>query len=174
MILTTSVSSLRPNTTASLKKYSYTPSLLIPPIHFHTLLLQTPSPSPLHQHIPNRTPILRPHKALNLALRQPLERLVTKHALADIRLASHDACLHKEDFLAEFLLLVGVGGGRGAFFGLVVRELADLRLGVVEVVVCDRVVADDPGVHVEAGGLHDDALGGLGGVSMGLYSSWGA
>ena len=42
------------------------------------------------------------------------------------------------------------------------RELANDRLGVVEVVVGDRVVADDPGVHVEAGGLHDDALSGLG------------
>jgi hypothetical protein len=47
----------------------------------------------------------------------------------------------------------------------VVGEVADLRLGVSEVVVGDRVVADDPGVHVEAGGLDDDALGGLGRLS---------
>lgn len=112
--------------------------------------------------MPNRAPVLGRNKRLNLRLGQPLELLVAKHALADVGLAGHDARLHEEDLLAELLLLVGVADGLLAgLVGLVVRELADGRLGVVEVVVGDGVVADDPGVHVEAGGLHDDALGGL-------------
>ena len=113
--------------------------------------------------MPDRAPVLRRNKRLNLRLGQPLELLVTEHTLTDVGLASHDACLHEEDLLAEFLLLVGVAeGGFAGFVGLVVGELADLRAFVVVVVVGDGVVADDPGVHVEAGGLHDDALGGLG------------
>ena len=112
--------------------------------------------------MPNRAPVLGSNKRLNLRLGQPLELLVAKHAVADVGLASHDARLHEEGLLAELLLLVGVfQGGFAGLVGLVVRELADDRLGVVEVVVGDGVVADDPGVHVEAGGLHDDALGGL-------------
>jgi len=113
--------------------------------------------------VPNGAPVLGRNKRLDLRLGQPLELLVAKHALADVGLAGHDAGLHEEDLLAELLLLVGVADGLLAgFVGLVVRELADGRLRVVEVVVGDGVVADDPGVHVEAGGLHDDALGGLG------------
>jgi len=120
-------------------------------------------PSPLNKHVPNGAPVLGRNKRLDLRLGQPLELLVAKHALADVGLAGHDAGLHEEDLLAELLLLVGVADGLLAgFVGLVVRELADGRLRVVEVVVGDGVVADDPGVHVEAGGLHDDALGGLG------------
>jgi hypothetical protein len=122
-------------------------------------------PSPLHKHVPHRGPVLEGNKRLDLALGQPLERLVAVDALADVCLAGHDARLHEEDLLAQLLLLVGVCRDL-AFRGLVVLEVADLGLGVGVVVVGDRVVADDPGVHVEAGGLDDDALGSLGGVML--------
>lgn len=111
--------------------------------------------------MPHRTPVLVGDKRLDLALGQPLEGLVAVDALADICLAGHDARLHEKDLLAELLLLEGVGQDL-ALGRLVVREVADLGLRVGEVVVGDRVVADDPGVHVKAGGLDDDALGGLG------------
>jgi hypothetical protein len=111
--------------------------------------------------VPHRAPVLAGNKRLDLALGQPLEGLVAVDALADISLAGHDARLHEEDLLAQLLLLVGVCFHL-ALGRLVVGEVADLRLGVSEVVVGDRVVADDPDVHVEAGGLDDDALGGLG------------
>ena len=119
------------------------------------------TPSPLRKHVPHRAPVLRGNERLDLALGQPLEGLVAVDALADVGLAGHDARLHKEDFFAQLLVLVRVCLDL-AFGGLVVRQVADLRLGVLEVVVGDWVVADDPCVHVEAGRLDDDALGGLG------------
>jgi len=125
------------------------------------------TPSPLRKHVPHRAPVLRGNERLDLALGQPLESLVTVDTLADVCLAGHDASLHEEDLLAELLLLVGVCLDL-AFRRLVVREVADLGLGVGVIVVSDWVVADDPGVHVETGGLDDDALGGL--VGFGLVS----
>lgn len=47
-----------------------------------------------------------------------------------------------------------------------VGEGAQLRLGVFERVVADRVVADDPGVHVDTSGLDDDALGSLRSIEL--------
>ena len=114
--------------------------------------------------MPHRAPVLAGDERLDLALGQPLEGLVAVDALADISLAGHNARLHEEDLLAELLVLVRVCVDL-ALGRLVVGEVADLRLGVGEIVVADRVVADDPGVHVEAGGLDDDALGGLRKVS---------
>jgi len=111
--------------------------------------------------VSHRAPVLVGDERLDLALGQPLEGLVAVDALADVCLAGHDACLHEEDLLAELLLLEGVCQDL-ALGRLVVREVADLGLAVCVVVVGNRVVADDPGVHVEAGGLDDDALGGLG------------
>ena len=145
------------------KIFIHTHAKVSPILFVHINITKHPySPLPLDKHVLDRAPVLRGNKRLNLRLGQPLELLVAKHALADVGLAGHDARLHEEDLLAELLLLVGVAeGGFAGFVGLVVRELADLRLGVVIVVVGDGVVADDPGVHVEAGGLHDDALGGL-------------
>jgi hypothetical protein len=142
-------------------RYSYTSTLRYRLYFLYKSLRIT---SPLHQHIPYRAPVLRGDKRLNLSLSQPLELLVAENTLANISLASHDARLHEEDFLAELLLLVGVCESclAGIAVGLVVRELANGRLGVVVVVVGDGVVADDPGVHVEASRLDDDALGGLG------------
>ena len=110
--------------------------------------------------MPHRAPVLGSDKRLDLALGQPLEGLVAEDALADVGLAGHDARLHEEDLLAELLLLEGVWLDR-ALRRLVVCEVGDLGLRVSVVVVGDRVVADDPGVHVESGGLDDDALGGL-------------
>jgi len=111
--------------------------------------------------MPDTAPILGRNKRLDLTLSQPPESPVAEDALADVGLAGHDARLHEEDLLAQLLLLVRVCLGRLAGDGLVVCELADLRLRVRVVVVGDWVVADDPGVHVQAGGLYDDALGGL-------------
>jgi hypothetical protein len=111
--------------------------------------------------VPHRAPVLGGDERLDLALGQPLESLVAVDVLADVGLAGHDARLHEKDLLAELLLLVGVCLDL-ALGRLVVREVADLGVRVGVVVVGDRVVADDPGVHVQSGGLDNDALGGLG------------
>lgn len=141
--------------------FIHTPTAVSPILLY--MQIPTFTPSPLHKHILHRAPVLGRNQALDLSLGKPLEGLVAKHALAHVRLAGHDARLHEEDLFAKLLLLVGVAqSGFAGVLGLVVREFADGGLGVVEVVVGDRVVTDDPGVHVEAGGLHDDALGGLG------------
>lgn len=65
-----------------------------------------------------------------------------------IGLPGHDARLHEEQLLAAQL---------GAGFGV------DTGVRVGEGAVGDWHVAHDPGVHVQAAGLDEDAFGGLGG-----------
>lgn len=77
-------------------------TIVVFPSLFHTQSKRLP----VHEHVPNRAPVLRGNQTLDLALGQPLEGLVAENVLAQVRLAGHNASLHEEDLLAVLLLLV--------------------------------------------------------------------
>lgn len=101
---------------------------------------------PIGQHVLDGAVVLRNHILLDLLLRQPLEVFETLRVYAQVGLSGEDAALHKEGLLAQQLDL-----------GL----LVDLRFPVIVDEVADRVVADEPGVHVDAGRFGQSSFCGL-------------
>lgn len=96
------------------------------------------------QHIPNSAEILLRDVLLDLLLREPLELAQAEQVVFKVSLAGHDARAHEERLHAAPLELPVLVVGR-------------------EDVVAGGSVADDPGVHVDAAGLGEDALCGLDG-----------
>lgn len=94
------------------------------------------------QHVLNGAEIPRAEVLLGLLLREPLVLAQAEQVALQVRLAGHDARAHEEGPDARPLELV-----------VLVRRVED--------VVARGGVADDPGVHVDAGGLGQDALSGL-------------
>lgn len=86
------------------------------------------------------------HELRDLILCQPLEILQAERAGREISLTSHDTRLHEEGLLAVKLSSSGL-----------VRD----GFAVVEDVMSGGVVADHPGVHVDAGRLGKGAFGSL-------------
>lgn len=100
-------------------------------------------PLPVGQHVLNMAVVLGPHKLRDLVLGQPLEIRQVLRIGGQVGLTGHDARLHEKGLLA-----LNLSSGR----------LVDTGLG--DVVSC-RVVADHPGVHVDAGRLAEGAFGSL-------------
>lgn len=127
------------------------PTHSAPPTH-------TTLPSSLHKHTPYTLPVAGLHSLHHLLLRQPLELLIAILISTDIRLSRHNPPLHKENLLTILLLLEGRDGGGGGDKG-VGGDGVEAGGGVVTGVVAYGVVADDPGVHIYAEGLDEDAFG---------------
>jgi hypothetical protein len=107
------------------------------------------STSSLCQHVLDLAPVAAVHFFLQFLLVQPLEVLETELICLEVYLASHDTRLQEEGLCA---VLLESSGGTG--------------FGVVELVVAYWDVADEPGVHVYSAGGGDDAVCGLGFVSI--------
>lgn len=84
--------------------------------------------------------ILRFELLLQLVTRQPLEIRIAKGVALEVCLAGHDAALEEEG-----LLSLRGDGAVLAYYG-------------VDDDVGDGDPADDPGVHVDSGGLVEDSL----------------
>lgn len=92
---------------------------------------------------------------LNLVLGQPLEVLQSQLVVREISLAGHDAALHEERLLAgEFLARL-----------ILPRGLEYVR------VMANGMVADEPGVHVDAGGLLECPFRGLATINLSARAS---
>lgn len=102
--------------------------------------------SPIDQHVLDVTVVLRQHVLGDLVLGQPLEVVQVLHIRSQVRLTCHDPRLHEEGLLTE-----GLGASR----------LVDPRFAVGIDMVPGRVVADHPGVHVDAGRLGKGTFGSL-------------
>lgn len=98
------------------------------PFDFYTYL-------PISQHILDRAEIFGSNMLLQLLFRQPLEIAQSKQVIFQIRLSCHDTCFHEKCLLANC-----------SFEGLFVEVRID------DVVACWDA-ANDPRVHVQAGGL---------------------
>lgn len=102
----------------------------------------------IRHHVPHPLEVRRRELLLQLLPREPLEVCVPKRVPLEVGLAGHDAALDEEGLLAALL-----DGAIWALGGLVDD-------------VGDGDAADDPGVHVGAGGLGEHSLGGLGGAEL--------
>ena len=100
---------------------------------------------PFSQHISDVAPVIPQHELLDLILGHPLEVLKVLDISAQVGLSCHDAALHEEGLFTK-----------DCSAGLVGLWLS----GVVDV-VADGVVANHPGVHVDAGRLREGTLSGL-------------
>lgn len=101
---------------------------------------------PIGQHVFNIAVVLRENVLCNLLLGQPLEVLQVLLVLSQVRLSGHDAALHEERLLAQYLCL---RGGVHLWSSEIVN------------VVADWVKAYHPGVHVNACSLLEGSFSGL-------------
>lgn len=126
-----------PTRSTMLYLYKFSPSCYFP-FAFHKF-----SHLPVRHHVADAAEVLGGQLFFELLARQPLKVGVAEGAALDVGLAGHDAAAEEE--------------GLGALFldGTVLGED-----GLVDE-VGDGDAADDPGVHVDAGGLIEDSLGGL-------------
>lgn len=99
---------------------------------------------PISQHVSDAAEILGADDLLQLLLRQPLEIVESKQISLEVSLSCHNPALHEEDLVTDPLNSLG------------------LRVDVwLDDMVANWRVADDPGVHVDTGGLDQDTFSSL-------------
>lgn len=98
---------------------------------------------PIRHHVAHAAEVGRGQLLFELLARQPLEVGVAEGVARDVGLAGHDAAAEEEGLAAVLLdgAILGAGG--------LVDEVGD------------GDAANDPGVHVDTGGLFKDTLGSL-------------
>lgn len=106
---------------------------------------------PIMHHILHVAKIFWRDVLLYLLLRQPFELAQPESIILEVRLSCHDACTHEEGAYSLLHRLSRCGRRGACFLGV------DWTLHAV----AGRCVSDNPGVHVTAGCLGKDALGGL-------------